>query len=488
MLRHSIAVVVCGCIGSQIAQAQWKVVRLNPIDGLSSSANGVSFGQQAGWAEIGGRSHACKWSGSAASWIDLHPTDAVSSHAENIDQCQQVGQVTIGTTHRASLWKGTADSWVDLHPVGATRSIAYGSYLGRQVGSAAINGLTHASLWSGAATSWVDLNPTGAAQSYASGIFENSQVGIAIFGVTPHASLWTGTADSWVDLNPVGASESQADSVHAGQQSGHARIGGVWRASLWRGTPESWVDLHPEGSSESTAYGLYAGQQVGIAVFDGVGRASLWSSTAQSWEDLSIALSGSWGDTEAHSIWSDESTTMVVGIGLNNTTGRREALLWTRSCTPIVVAQTNTVSICPTGSAQFIVAPAAAAPITYNWEVEIEPNFFDRLVNGPNHTPIGLLDVQGSDTSIIQVHIVSKTHQNSIALRCLIKNACGDVFSTPSRLVLCYSDFNCDGNVTSSDFYDFIDSFFRGSADFNNDGSTTSEDFFDFIEAFLMGC
>jgi hypothetical protein len=42
-----------------------------------------------------------------------------------------------------------------------------------------------------------------------------------------------------------------------------------------------------------------------------------------------VALSGSWGDTNATAIWSNATTTYVVGWGFNNITMRTEALLWT---------------------------------------------------------------------------------------------------------------------------------------------------------------
>ena len=84
-----------------------------------------------------------------------------------------------------------------------------------------------------------------------------------------------------------------------------------------------------EFNTEFRLWDVYAGQQVGWAIVGGVFRASLWSGTAVSWEDLSMALTGSWGDTEASSIWSEGSTIYIAGNGFNNTSGRGEALIWT---------------------------------------------------------------------------------------------------------------------------------------------------------------
>jgi hypothetical protein len=155
-------------------------------------------------------------------------------------------------------------------------------------------------------------------------------------GGVDHASLWSGSAASWVDLSPAGATRSHIYSTSGGQQAGLAVVGGITRASLWRGTSASWVDLHPVGAISSTAYSTSGTHQAGIATF-GIPTppfvllsASLWRGTAASWEDLSLALSGSWGFTAAQDVWDDGITLYVVGYGFNNTTGRNEALMWSR--------------------------------------------------------------------------------------------------------------------------------------------------------------
>ena len=85
-------------------------------------------------------------------------------------------------------------------------------------------------------------------------------------------------------------------------------FGGATRAGIWSETAASWVDLNPAGSSLSRAIATTGTPQAGHATFASLNRAGIWSGTAGSWEDLSATLTGSWGDTNAVSIWSDEDT------------------------------------------------------------------------------------------------------------------------------------------------------------------------------------
>jgi hypothetical protein len=123
--------------------------------------------------------------------------------------------------------------------------------------------------------------------------------------------------------------DSRALCVDNGQQAGWVHLGDIQRASLWNGTAASRVDLHPDRATASVVLSIDSGRLVGYAIIDGVHHASMWTGDAASWEDLSLALSGSWGDTNARGIWSDENTIYVAGSGFNNESGRSEALLWT---------------------------------------------------------------------------------------------------------------------------------------------------------------
>lgn len=52
----------------------------------------------------------------------------------------------------------------------------------------------------------------------------------------------------------------------------------------------------------------------------------------------------------------------------------------------------------------------------------------------------------------------------------------------------CVADFDLNGVLDSSDFFEFLNAFFLDAADFNQDLVVDSQDLFDFLSAFLQGC
>jgi len=151
--------------------------------------------------------HACLWTGTAASLVDLAPLGQ-DSYAFGVHGGQQVGAAFIGngtyqSTHwRASLWRGTAASWVDLDPAGSKQSWAYAVHDGQQVGWSTLTNSfeSRATIWSGTAASAVDLHaylPAAYRSSVATGIWHQGMTtyvvgygtGVA-FGNAPQALLW----------------------------------------------------------------------------------------------------------------------------------------------------------------------------------------------------------------------------------------------------------------------------------------------------------
>ena len=311
-----------------VAQAPlFTAIDLNPSGFCSSTAGGVSGGQQVGtsnpWGDCkpGGPNepiHALLWRGSATSVVDLHPRGFTYSWARKVCGGQQVGDgggpQTRGQDH-ALLFRGSADSVIDLHPSRFEASSVWGTSGGQQVGSGVPQGsprgydmvpTTHALLWRGTAASVVDLNPRGFGSSEVLDTDGEAQVGSGqpegIFvpgsGVpATHALLWHGTAASVVDLNPTGFEESQAWGTFAVHQVGWGILtprGHGTHALMWRGTAASVVDLHPPGFSQSWAYGTNGEEQVGEGNLEGDYYGSihalLWRGNAASVVDLHAFL------------------------------------------------------------------------------------------------------------------------------------------------------------------------------------------------------
>jgi hypothetical protein len=67
---------------------------------------------------------------------------------------------------------------------------------------------------------------------------------------------------------------------------------------------------------------------------------------------------------------------------------------------------------------------------------------------------------------------------------------CGSVTSDTATLTICPADSDCDGALSSQDFFDFLNAFFAFDprADFNHDAAINSQDFFDLLNAFFAGC
>jgi hypothetical protein len=305
-----------------VAHAQWTVAYLHPAGATRSGANGGSGTIQVGTATIGGRLHACRWNGTAASFVDMNPAGSVGSGAYAMSDTQEVVGWAWGTT--AALWSGSS-------VVGLSGSVAYDISGAHQVGYEVVSSagyIFHALLWSGTPASQVDLNPATANSSFAYGIFGTQQVGSAsTWDGGARAGLWNGTADSWVELG-----SGAAYATSGTQQVGYVDLGSD-HAALWSGTAASFVDLNPAVATSSSAKGIFGPYQVGyvnLGIPGSTSSASLWSGTGASWENLSLALTGSWSNTVAQSVWSDGTRLYVAGSGHNNSANRDEALLWSR--------------------------------------------------------------------------------------------------------------------------------------------------------------
>jgi len=145
------------------------------------------------------------WKGSADSAVILHPTGFTHSFAQGVSGGEQVGWAfdALGGDgyDRALLWHGSAESVVSLHPDGYLWTSAYATNGSEQVGlGGALGGpfgVAHALKWSGTAESVVDLHAAlpaefGEGSSLAYGI--DAEGNIAGFAQRPDgttmAVLW----------------------------------------------------------------------------------------------------------------------------------------------------------------------------------------------------------------------------------------------------------------------------------------------------------
>jgi hypothetical protein len=200
----------------------------------------VDNGQQAGFAEnevyFLTTSHAMLWSGTSVP-VDLHPPATYPySRAMGLKGGEQAGYISqvaypcgetfaYHSTSHAYRWSGTAASGVDLHPArwdaseaSATNGVQQGGWGYTALGASHL----HALLWSGTPESAVDLHPAGYSDTRVRAMNATQQVGdgwtggVAVPGSVQHALLWSDTAESVVDLNqylPVGYTNGVATGI-----------------------------------------------------------------------------------------------------------------------------------------------------------------------------------------------------------------------------------------------------------------------------------
>lgn len=323
------------------AQAQWTAHILHPPGATSSAITDISAGTQVGWAEFGGVRHACLWSGSSATFLDLHTASAGESTATSCTDAgagQQAGWAVIGGVQQAAVWGGSPQSFVSLHPPGSTSSRIESTDGSAQVGAAAFGGDLHAYVWASAPLG-TDLHPPALpggsllrsraiinGSPYYCGHTQNA-------GIT-RAALWHPGPTTFTDIHPPSAVRSTAAGP-PGQPAGTAWFGpgdGIPSAGRWLSSTHHFTSLHPLSAAESSIADEGYPYQVGY--IGAPRRATLWASNTTDLVDLHAALPGAGGgfiSSEAHAIFETPTapTLMQVGGFATNAAGQTIAILWT---------------------------------------------------------------------------------------------------------------------------------------------------------------
>lgn len=101
----------------------------------------------------------------------------------------------------------------------------------------------------------------------------------------------------------------------------------------------------------------------------------------------------------------------------------------------------------------------------------------------------GDLNVDGKVTAAERATVQSNVGAASPTLEMGDVNGDG-VINAADVAMVCPADFNCSGNVSVQDIFDFLASWFAGSSksDFNDSGAVSVQDIFDYLAAWFAGC
>jgi len=242
--------------------ATW--IDLHPTGAASSWISAMNGDEQGGVVVVeGAAQHAALWRGNS-DWIDLH-TGPSSSSVQAVHSGRQAGAVDLGGRTSAFLWSGTAASAVELGPDSVDFSVVNGMDETHQVGFY-WSPDQHACMWTGTKESFLDLNPTGSEQSIAWGAGSGYQVGayLPIPHGAAHACIWSGSADSVVDLGDFApGSTTHATSVWTQGQTIY--VGGYidnypngQEALLWVRMSPCPCDLNGDNAVDDEDFWLFA--------------------------------------------------------------------------------------------------------------------------------------------------------------------------------------------------------------------------------------
>ncbi len=346
---------------------QWTWTSLHPPFASSSNATGVDNGVQVGDAvydtpDFNNIDHPVKWTGSAASVVELTQPDSPGGNIVDFAgdklvgwwwepiQCYVNHQWQTCYFRRGAWWSldGTFHStnysgfeYTIMNATDGTSIVGSGS-TDDDVG----NVFTKAVIWQAPTFEFAQsIHPANFPDSAATAVdgdYQYGSVSLAFQGL--HAAKWQGSSASFVDMHPAGMNNSTIYDAADGQQVGVVNLWSNPHGAVWSGTPESFIDVHPDGATSSTLTACEGGLQLGYATFDDGQPAhpAIWAGSKETYTELlGVVPAGYAGFTPSAIDVAADGTISIVGSSYNQDAGRNEAILLTSSSAPPCPADIN---------------------------------------------------------------------------------------------------------------------------------------------------
>lgn len=160
------------------------------------------------------------------------------------------------------------------------------------------------------------------------------------------------------------------------------------------------------------------------------------------------------------------------------------------SCIPDLGIHPSDALACIGTAVLQVLAVGGSLPMTYQWQFE-DPESGDwvGLADGPLTSGDSAWGTV-SGAHLAQCSFTPASGASSLRFRCQVSNSCGVTESNPASITPCAADFNCSGDITVQDLFDFLAAYFSSApaSDFNASGSITVQDIFDYLAAWFTGC
>lgn len=125
--------------------------------------------------------------------------------------------------------------------------------------------------------------------------------------------------------------------------------------------------------------------------------------------------------------------------------------------------------LCPGGAATLSVGVVGTGPFSYQWRKD----------------GVAIAGATGA------THLIGSAWAGSAGVYdCVVRSGGCERVTAGATITVCFADFDCDGDVGASDFFEWSDAFENGEArsDTNGDGFLDWFDFADFVDAWVSGC